>query len=73
MTTPSPFDSVADRVELLLAKYEELLCAHHLLHAQLRDAIHERDSLQVHLQAAHAKINTLAAQMPTDQWEQSVP
>lgn len=73
MTTPSPFDSVADRVELLLTKYEELLHMQHLLHAQLRDVTDERDLLQAHLKAAHVKINTLAALIPANQLEQSGP
>lgn len=74
MTTPSPFDVLAERVELLLAQHEELQHTNRQLVAQLdtlqreRDSLQrERDSLQSRLKAARARVTALIERLPANQ------
>ena len=52
MTTPAILDPVAERIELLLEKYEALQHANRLLSAEVHALQQERDSLRSRLKAA---------------------
>ena len=67
MTTTFSLDDLAARTEALLSRYEALAHAHTELQAQLNATLQERDSLRLRLQAAHARIDTLIAQLPVNQ------
>lgn len=67
MTTPSPFDVLAERVELLLAQHEELQHTNRQLVAQLDALQRERDSLQSRLKAARARVTALIERLPANQ------
>ena len=67
MTTPSPFDVLAERVELLLAQHEELQHTNRQLVAQLDTLQRELDSLQSRLKAARARVTALIERLPANQ------
>lgn len=67
MTTPSPLDPLAERVELLLARYEAALQANQALEAQLLAVTRERDSLRSRLKAARARVDALIERLPQNQ------
>lgn len=57
---------LADRVERLLARYEELERAHALTRQQLALTSAERDSLRSRLGTARARIDALLARLPPE-------
>lgn len=59
-------EDIADRVDRLLLRHEELKRANALLEQQLATATQERDSLRSRLAAARARIDALIARLPTD-------
>ena len=58
---------LADRVERLLLRHEELKRTHDLLAQQLNAVTLERDNLRSRLNAARGRIDSLLQRLPTDQ------
>ena len=65
MATPPSLDQLAERVERLLLRYEELQRTNALLGEQLRTLTQERDSLKSRLSAARARVDALLERLPT--------
>ncbi len=64
MPSASQIDQVAERVERLLVRYEELQRTNTLLAAQLEVLTQERDSLKSRLSAARARVDALLERLP---------
>ena len=64
MSNPSQIDQVAERVERLLVRYEELRRTNALLTEQVAALTHERDSLKSRLHAARARVDALIQRLP---------
>ena len=60
----SPFDQIAERVELLLAHHAELERHNALLAGQVAALSMERDSLRSRLNAARARVDALVERLP---------
>ena len=59
-------DELADRVERLLLRFDELLRTQALLEGQLATVTHERDNLRSRLNAARSRIDALLERLPTE-------
>ena len=57
-------EQVAERVERLLVRYEELQRTNALLAQQVELLTHERDSLKSRLSAARARVDALLERLP---------
>lgn len=66
MPENKPLDSVLERVEHLLVRYEELKRTNDLLVSQVEMLTQERDSLKSRLQAARSRIDNLLDRLPLD-------
>jgi cell division protein ZapB len=64
--TMSKIEELADRVERLLLRHEELQRTAVLLEQQLLSVNHERDSLRSRLNAARSRIDALLERLPQD-------
>lgn len=64
MPHPSQIDQVAERVERLLVRYEELQRTNALLAEQVEVLTQERDSLRSRLSAARARVEALLERLP---------
>jgi cell division protein ZapB len=64
MASPSQIEHIAERVERLLVRHEELLRTNALLTAQLESLGFERDSLKSRLSAARARVDALIERLP---------
>ncbi len=64
MPTQSQIDQIAERVDRLLVRYEELQRTNVLLGAQVEAVTQERDSLKSRLGAARARVDALLARLP---------
>ncbi len=64
MSNPSQIDQIADRVERLLVRHEEMRRTNALLHAQVESLTSERDSLKSRLGAARARVDALLERLP---------
>jgi uncharacterized protein (TIGR02449 family) len=64
MPSASQIDQIAERVERLLVRYEELQRTNALLTAQVEALTHERDSLKSRLSAARARVDALLERLP---------
>jgi cell division protein ZapB len=64
MSNPTQIDQIAERVERLLVRHEELQRTNALLVAQLDTLTHERDSLKSRLSAARARVDALLERLP---------
>ena len=64
MSNPSQIDQIAERVERLLVRYEELQRTNTLLSAQVNALSQERDSLKSRLSAARARVDALLQRLP---------
>ena len=62
----SRIEELADRVERLLLRHEELQRAHALLTTQLATTAGERDNLRSRLNAARSRIDTLLERLPRE-------
>jgi cell division protein ZapB len=62
----SRLDELAERVERLVLRHEELKRTNALLEQQLSSVTSERDSLRARLAAARARIDALLERLPTD-------
>ncbi len=57
-------EQIAERVERLLVRYEELQRTNTLLAAQVESLTQERDSFKSRLGAARARVDTLLERLP---------
>jgi cell division protein ZapB len=64
MPSASQIDQIAERVERLLVRYEELQRTNALLAEQVEVLTHERDSLKSRLAAARARVEALLERLP---------
>ena len=64
MATPPSLDQLADRVERLLLRYEDLQRTNALLTEQVQTLSQERDSLKSRLSAARARVDALLERLP---------
>jgi cell division protein ZapB len=62
----SKIEELADRVERLLLRHEELQRTNGLLEQQVTTLTHERDNLRSRLNAARARIDALLERLPHD-------
>lgn len=64
MLSQSDFDQIAERVERLLVRHEELQRTNALLSAQIETVTRERDSLKSRLSAARSRVDALLDRLP---------
>lgn len=64
MASTPPIDQIAERVERLLVRYEELQRTNALLAEQVEALTTERDSLKSRLGAARARVEALLERLP---------
>jgi cell division protein ZapB len=64
MSHTSMIDQIAERVEHLLLRHEELQRTNALLAQQVQDISHERDMLKSRLGAARHRIDALINRLP---------
>lgn len=62
----STLDDLAERIERLVLRHEELQRTNALLQSQLATVTGERDSLRSRLAAARARIDALLDRLPPD-------
>jgi cell division protein ZapB len=62
----SKIEELADRVERLLLRHDELQRTNTLLQQQMSAVTHERDNLRSRLNAARGRIDALLERLPTD-------
>ena len=62
----SKTQELADRVERLLLRHEELKRTNELLEQQVTALTHERDNLRSRLNAARSRIDVLLERLPRD-------
>ena len=66
MPAPSRIDQIAERVERLLVRHEEVQRTNALLQDQVDALTRERDALKSRLAAARTRIDALLEQLPAD-------
>ena len=59
MTNPPLIEQIAERVERLLVRHDELRRTNDLLTQQVQALTHERDNLKSRLMAARARVDSL--------------
>ena len=64
MASDSSMDPLAERVERLLVRHEELQRTNALLVSQLEALTQERDSLKSRLSAARSRVDALLERLP---------
>ncbi|MDR2154292.1 MAG: DUF904 domain-containing protein [Burkholderiaceae bacterium] len=64
MTASPLIDQIAERVERLLVRHEELRRTNELLEQRVLALTHERDSLKSRLMAARARVDSLIDRLP---------
>ena len=64
MSNQTPIDQIAERVERLLVRYDELQRTNTLLANQVEALSQERDSLKSRLSAARARVDALLERLP---------
>ncbi len=64
MSHPTQIDQLAERIERLLVRYEELQRTNALLGDQVESLTQERDSLKSRLGAARARVDALLERLP---------
>lgn len=64
MSDLTPIDQIAERVERLLLRYEELNRTNALLYKEIEALSQDRDSLRSRLSAARARVDALLARLP---------
>lgn len=67
MTSQTSLDHIAERVERLLVRHEELQRTNTLLAQQVAELTQERDSLRSRLSAARARVDALIERLPSNQ------
>jgi cell division protein ZapB len=66
MADTSPIDQIAERVERLLLRHEELQRTNTLLLQQVQSLQAERDLMKSRLQAARSRIDALLERLPAN-------
>ncbi len=66
MPAASPIDQIAERVERLLVRHEEVQRTNALLRQQVEILTHERDALKSRLAAARSRIDALLERLPPE-------
>ena len=66
MPDTSPIDQIAERVERLLVRHEEVQRTNALLQKQVEALTRERDSLKSRLSAARARVDALLERLPAE-------
>ena len=66
MPAPSRIDQIAERVERLLVRHEEVQRTNALLMEQVDALTRERDALKSRLAAARTRLDALLEQLPAD-------
>ncbi|MEG1733771.1 MAG: DUF904 domain-containing protein [Comamonas sp.] len=69
MIPQTSLDLIAERVERLMVRHEELQRTNTLLTEQVAALTQERDSLRLRLQAARARVDALIERLPANQGE----
>ena len=64
MSNPPLIEQIAERVERLLVRHEELRRTNDLLTQQVQALTHERDNLKSRLMAARARVDSLIDRLP---------
>ena len=64
MSNPTQIDQLAERIERLLVRYQELQRTNALLGDQMDSLTQERDSLKSRLGAARARVDALLERLP---------
>ncbi|MEY2952091.1 MAG: hypothetical protein RLZZ401_178 [Pseudomonadota bacterium] len=64
MAQTTPFDHLAERVDRLLVRHQELQRTNTLLQDQLTALTQERDSLKSRLHAARSRVDALLDRLP---------
>ena len=65
MAQPDTIDLIAERVDHLLLRHEELQRTHVLLTQQVQALTQERDQLKSRLSAARARVDALIERLPS--------
>ena len=71
MPAPSPLDQIAERVERLLVRHEEIRRTNALLLEQVEAITRERDALKSRLAAARTRIDAVLERLPIEPPEES--
>jgi cell division protein ZapB len=66
MPAASPIDQIAERVERLLVRHEEVQRTNALLQEQVDALTRERDALKSRLAVARTRIDALLERLPAD-------
>jgi cell division protein ZapB len=66
MSAPSPLDQIAERVERLLVRHEEIQRTNALLQEQVEALTRERDALKSRLAAARTRIDAVLERLPVE-------
>jgi uncharacterized protein (TIGR02449 family) len=66
MPAPSPIDQIAERVERLLVRHEEVQRTNALLQEQVETLTRERDALKARLAAARTRIDAMLERLPEE-------
>ncbi|MFC5606653.1 hypothetical protein [Variovorax soli] len=66
MSAASPIDQIAERVERLLVRHEEVQRTNALLQEQVEVLTRERDALRSRLAAARARLDAVLEKLPLD-------
>ncbi|WP_213954244.1 MULTISPECIES: DUF904 domain-containing protein [unclassified Variovorax] len=66
MPAPSPIDQIAERVERLLVRHEEVQRTNALLQEQVDALTRERDALKARLTAARTRIDAMLERLPEE-------
>ncbi len=66
MSAASPIDQIAERVERLLVRHEEVQRTNALLQEQVDALTRERDALKARLAAARTRLDALLDRLPSE-------
>jgi len=66
MSAASPIDQIAERVERLLVRHEEVQRTNALLQEQVEVLTRERDALKSRLTAARGRLDAVLEKLPLD-------
>ncbi|BEP35874.1 hypothetical protein GmRootV59_28450 [Variovorax sp. V59] len=73
MPASSPIDQIAERVERLLVRHEEVQRTNALLQEQVEALTRERDALKSRLAAARTRLDALLERLPAEPPSQDSP
>ena len=66
MSDASPIDQIAERVERLLLRHQEVQRTNALLQQQIEQLVRERDALKARLGAARSRVDALLERLPPE-------